>query len=72
MGQAYLPHRMALAAGLMIGFASIGSAAIGLALIGAIADATGRQTAILVTARFPLVAGLLAALLPRPRGPGLA
>jgi FSR family fosmidomycin resistance protein-like MFS transporter len=68
MGQAYMPHRMALAAGLMIGFASIGSAAPGVILIGAIADATSRETALLVVAAFPLVAGLLAAMLPRPRG----
>jgi FSR family fosmidomycin resistance protein-like MFS transporter len=69
MGQAYMPHRMALAAGLMIGFASIGSAAPGLALVGVIADATSRETALLVVATFPLVAGLLAALLPRPPEP---
>ena len=38
MGQDYLPHRLALAAGLMIGFGAIGSAPPGLALFGAIAD----------------------------------
>jgi len=67
MGQAYLPHRLALAAGLMIGFAAIGSAPPGLAIFGAIADATSRQTALWALCALPLVAGALAAFLPAPR-----
>ena len=65
LGLGYLEHVVAMEE------VSRASASIGLALVGAIADATSRQTAILVTAVFPLVAGLLAALLPRPRGPAL-
>lgn len=64
MGQDYLPNRMALAAGLMIGFAAIGSAAPGLALIGALADAAGRETALWTVAALPLVGAALAAALP--------
>lgn len=67
MGQEYLPRRLALAAGLMIGFAAIGSAPPGLALFGALADAAGRETAILAVAALPVTAGLLAAMLPAPR-----
>jgi FSR family fosmidomycin resistance protein-like MFS transporter len=67
LGQAYMPHRKALAAGLMIGFASIGSAAPGVALVGLVADAAGRRAALLVVALFPLLGGLLALLLPRSR-----
>src|SRR5581483_4204385 len=68
MGQEYLPGRPALAAGLMIGFAAIGSAAPGLALLGALADAAGRRTAIGAIAAIAVCAGALATLLPRPAG----
>lgn len=67
MGQAYLPHRLALAAGLMIGFAAIGSAPPGLALFGAIADLTSRETALWALTVVPLMAGAIAAFLPAPR-----
>ena len=67
MGQEYLPDRLALAAGLMIGFGAIGSAPPGLALFGAIADAAGREAAIWGIAALPLVAGALALLLPERR-----
>jgi MFS transporter, FSR family, fosmidomycin resistance protein len=66
MGQEYLPHRLALAAGLMIGFAAIGSGAIGLAWIGPLADAAGRETALWAVAALPLAAAALAATLPPP------
>jgi MFS transporter, FSR family, fosmidomycin resistance protein len=69
MGQAYLPDRIALAAGLMIGFAAIGSAAPGLALIGAIADILGREAALWTVAALPIVGALMAIPLPQPRGP---
>ena len=68
MGQAYLPHRLALAAGLMIGFGAIGSAPPGLALFGAIADAAGREAAIWGIAALPLLGAALAAFLPEPAG----
>ena len=72
MAQEYMPGRLALAAGLMIGFGAIGSAPPGLALFGAIADAAGRETAIWGLAALPLVAGALATMLPAPRPPGRA
>jgi FSR family fosmidomycin resistance protein-like MFS transporter len=68
MGQAYLPHRLALAAGLMIGFGAIGSAPPGLALFGAIADAAGREAAIWGIAALPLLGAALAAFLPERAG----
>ena len=64
MGQEYLPGRLALAAGLMIGFGAIGSAPPGLALFGAIADIAGRDVALWCIARLPLIAGALALVLP--------
>jgi FSR family fosmidomycin resistance protein-like MFS transporter len=67
MAQEYLPGRLALAAGLMIGFGAIGSAPPGLALFGAIADLTSRETAIWGLAALPLIAGVLATALPAPR-----
>jgi FSR family fosmidomycin resistance protein-like MFS transporter len=67
MGQDYLPGRPALAAGLMIGFAAIGSAAPGLALLGLVADAAGPQTALWLVAVLPVLAGGLAVALPRTR-----
>lgn len=67
MGQEYLPGRLALAAGLMIGFGAIGSAAPGLALFGAIADVAGREAALWCIAVLPAIAGALALTLPAPR-----
>jgi FSR family fosmidomycin resistance protein-like MFS transporter len=72
MGQEYLPGRLALAAGLMIGFGAIGSAPPGLALFGAIADLAGRETAIWGLALLPLAAAAIATMLPDPRGPARA
>jgi MFS transporter, FSR family, fosmidomycin resistance protein len=67
MGQEYLPGRLALAAGLMIGFGAIGSAPPGLALFGAIADSAGREAALWGIAALPLLAGAVALLLPERR-----
>ena len=72
MGQEYLPDRLALAAGLMIGFGAIGSAPPGLALFGAIADTAGREAAIWGIAALPLLAGAVAVLLPERHGAALA
>ena len=69
MGQAYLPGRLALAAGLLIGFGAIGSAPIGLALFGWIADTAGREEAIWGLALLPLIGATLAFLLPAPPAP---
>ena len=67
VGQSYLPHRLALAAGLMIGFGAIGSAPLGLAMLGSIADILGRETALWITATLPLIGALMAMFLPEPR-----
>lgn len=67
MAQEYMPGRLALAAGLMIGFGAIGSAPPGLALFGAIADAAGREAAIWGLAGLPLLAAALATMLPASR-----
>ena len=64
MGQEMLPGRLALAAGLMIGFGAVGSAPPGLALFGALADAVGREAALWGVACLPLVGAALAAALP--------
>ena len=69
LGQAYLPGRLALAAGLMIGFGAIGSAPPGLALFGWIADTWGRETAIWGLSILPLIGATLAFLLPAPPAP---
>ena len=66
MGQEYLPHRLALAAGLMIGFAAIGSGALGLAWIGPLADLAGRETALWAIAALPIAGWALSLLLPPP------
>ena len=64
MGQEYLPTRLALAAGLLIGFGAIGSAPPGLALFGALADAAGRETALMTLSALPIIGGALAIWLP--------
>lgn len=66
MGQQYMPHRPALAAAWVLGFAAIGAATPWLPVIGAIADAAGRETALWIIAAIPLASAALAALLPRP------
>lgn len=67
MGQELLPGRIALAAGVMIGFGAAGSAPPGLALFGAIADSAGRDSALWAIACLPLVGAALAALMPERR-----
>jgi MFS transporter, FSR family, fosmidomycin resistance protein len=67
MGQEYMPDRLALAAGLMIGFGAIGSAPPGLAIFGAIADAAGREAALWGVVALPLIGGLVSLLLPARR-----
>ena len=68
MGREYMPHRLALAAAWVLGFAAIGSATPWLPAIGAIADAAGRETALWVLAALPIAAAAVAAFLPRPTG----
>lgn len=68
LGQEYLPNDLALAAGLMIGFAAIGSAFLGLAWLAPVAEVFGRETALLCGAALPLIGGALALFLPDPVG----
>lgn len=68
MGQQYMPHRPALAAAWVLGFAAIGAATPWLPAIGAIADAAGRETALWIMAAIPLASAAIAAVLP-PNGP---
>lgn len=65
MGQQYMPHRPALAAAWVLGFAAIGAATPWLPAIGAIADAAGRATALWIMAAIPLASASIAAFLPR-------
>ena len=67
MGQDYLPGSIALAAGLMIGFGAIGSAPLGLAIMGALADGFGREAGLWMAALIPLVGAAGALFLPQPR-----
>ncbi len=63
-----MPHRLALAAALVLGFGAIGSATPWLPAIGAIADSAGQETALRVLAALALAACAVAAFLPRPTG----
>jgi FSR family fosmidomycin resistance protein-like MFS transporter len=64
LGQAFLPSRLGLASGLMIGTA-IGVGGIGAALLGVLADAQGVKAVLWAIAIMPLPALLLALTLPR-------
>jgi len=66
LGQAYLPRRLGLAAGLIVGLA-IGTGGIGVTILGWVADHWGLYAALHLIAVLP-VAGLAVALcLPEPR-----
>ncbi|MGH3995032.1 MAG: MFS transporter, partial [Pseudonocardiaceae bacterium] len=64
LGQAFLPSRLGLASGLMIGTA-IGVGGIAAALLGVLADAQGVESVLWAIAIMPLPALLLALTLPR-------
>ncbi|MBI2461698.1 MAG: MFS transporter [Candidatus Rokubacteria bacterium] len=66
LAQTYLPRRLGMAAGLIVGFA-IGTGGIGVALLGWVADHWGLPVTMGVLAAMPLLGALLAALLPEPR-----
>lgn len=70
MGQAFMPHRPALAAAWVLGFGAIGVATPWLPAIGAIADAWSRETALWILAALPVAAGLVAATVPERHRPG--
>jgi FSR family fosmidomycin resistance protein-like MFS transporter len=63
MGQEYLPSRLGLASGIMLG-AAIGFGGVAAAALGALADATSLDTTLWVIALTPLPALLLALSLP--------
>jgi FSR family fosmidomycin resistance protein-like MFS transporter len=64
MGQEYLPRRLGLASGLVIGL-SVGLGGVGSVLLGAVADAVDLRAAMWLTAVTALVAVALAVRLPR-------
>jgi MFS transporter, FSR family, fosmidomycin resistance protein len=68
MSQEYLPSRIGLASGLVIGF-SIGLGGIAALTLGAVADAVDLETAMYLCAAVPALAIVLGLLLPstRPR-----
>lgn len=66
LAQAYLPRRLGMAAGLIVGFA-IGTGGIGVAILGWVADHWGIPAALAVTATMPLAGFGVALLLPEPR-----
>jgi FSR family fosmidomycin resistance protein-like MFS transporter len=63
MGQEYMPSRLGLASGIMLG-AAIGFGGVAAAALGALADATSLETTLWVIALTPLPALLLALSLP--------
>lgn len=65
MGQNFMPDRLALAAAWVLGFGAIGAATPWLPVVGAIADGWGREPALWVLAAIPLVAALVAWIIPR-------
>ncbi len=64
MGQAFMPHRPALAAAWVLGFGAIGVATPWLPAVGAMADAWGRETVLWILALLPILAALVAATVP--------
>jgi FSR family fosmidomycin resistance protein-like MFS transporter len=65
LGQSYLPRRLGMAAGLVVGLA-IGTGGVGVALLGWIADHWGLPTTLAVVSALPLVGFGIALLLPEP------
>lgn len=71
LGQMYLPHHIALAAGLNVGLA-LGLGGVSAFTLGAIADAVDLETALLICACTPILAFLLSLKLPDPHAPPIA
>jgi MFS transporter, FSR family, fosmidomycin resistance protein len=65
LGQEYLPDRLGLAAGVIVG-ASVGMGGIGAAILGQLGDAWGPSAVIYVTAALPIAIIVPAVSLPRP------
>jgi FSR family fosmidomycin resistance protein-like MFS transporter len=66
MGQEYMPRHIGTASGLVIGL-SVGLGGVAAVALGRLADATSLRTALFVAAAAPILAVLLAALLPSGR-----
>jgi MFS transporter, FSR family, fosmidomycin resistance protein len=66
MGQEYMPRHLGTASGLVIGL-SVGLGGIAALALGVLADATSLRTALFVAAAAPLVASVLAFMLPPAR-----
>jgi len=66
MSQEYLPRHIGMASGLSIGM-SVGLGGIGAVVVGRVADATSLRTALYAAAAAPLLAIVLAAMLPSSR-----
>ncbi len=66
MGQEYMPRHVGTASGLVIGL-SVGLGGVAAVALGRLADGTSLRTALLVAAAAPMLAALLAALLPSTR-----
>jgi FSR family fosmidomycin resistance protein-like MFS transporter len=66
LSQEYLPRNIGMASGLSVGLA-IGLGGIFALVLGAVADAVGLETAMLITAAGPAAAAVLAVWLPRER-----
>jgi FSR family fosmidomycin resistance protein-like MFS transporter len=66
MGQEYMPRHLGTASGLVIGL-SVGFGGIAALALGSLADATTLRTALFVAAAAPLVASVLAFMLPPER-----
>jgi MFS transporter, FSR family, fosmidomycin resistance protein len=68
LGQEYLPHRLGIASGVMLGTA-IGVGGVAAVLLGALADAAGLTAVMWTIAVLPIPALLLALSLPRAPRP---
>jgi len=66
MGQEYMPRHVGTASGLVIGL-SLGLGGVAAVALGRLADSTSLRTALFVAAAAPMLAIVLAALLPSPR-----
>ncbi len=66
LAQAYLPRRLGMAAGLIVGLA-IGTGGVGVALLGWVADHWGLRVTLSLIAAMPLVGFGAALFLPEPR-----
>jgi FSR family fosmidomycin resistance protein-like MFS transporter len=67
MGQEYMPRHVGTASGLVIGL-SVGLGGVAAVGLGRLADMTSLRTALFVAAAAPLLASVLAVLLPSSRG----